>query len=257
MRFDVQDLSFSYKDNEVLKNVSFTMDEGKSISLLGRNGSGKSTLLRLLLGFITPRQGKIEIDGISLDKIPYNERAKKIAYIPQSSEIAFPTTVLDCVVMGRAPSIGIFSKPKEKDYDIARYYINLLGIEHLSRKSISRISGGERQLALIARALTQDARILLLDEPTTALDYSNQLLVLETIEKLSAKGYSILFSTHNPEQALMLNSSVLLLDKGVSEFYENTKPLIDGKRLSMLYGKELYITEVDTGSNRRLVCIQK
>ena len=257
MHFNVDNLAFSYKDKNVLSNVSFSLKEGDFISLIGRNGSGKTTLLRLLLGFLKPESGRIEIDSIPILDIPFNERAKRIAYIPQYSDLVFPMTVLDAVVMGRAPNISTFSKPTKNDYDIALGNMALLGIEKLKDKSMNKISGGEKQLALISRALTQDAKILLLDEPTSALDYSNQIMVLESVKKLSEKGYSILFSTHNPEQALMLSSSVLVLDKGISEFYPDPKELFDGVRLSKLYNMNLFIQELDTGLNRRIVCVPK
>lgn len=257
MHFDVENLSFSYKDNKVLENVTFSLKDGELISLLGRNGSGKTTLLRLLLGFLSPDNGRIAIDGIDIENLSYKEKAKKIAYIPQYSELTFPTTVLECVVMGRNPMISPFSKPKKKDYEIAQHFINQMGIGKLRDRSISKISGGERQLALIARALTQEARILLLDEPTSALDYSNQLMVLESADKLRKEGYSILFSTHNPEQALMISSSVLLLDNGCSEYYTSPSILKDGERLSKLYNRELFLSEVETGKNRRIVCVPK
>ena len=134
--------------------------------------------------------------------------------------------------------------------------MRLLGIEKLEKKSISRISGGEKQLAMIARALTQDAKTLILDEPLSALDYANQIMVLERIERLRSDGYSILFSTHNPEHALMA-SSVLILDNGKSEMYSPPSVLKDGQRLSKLYKRELFIEEIDTGRNRRLACLWK
>ncbi len=257
MQFNISNLSFSYKDKKVLDNVNFQLKEGELIALLGRNGSGKTTLLRLLLGFLKPKQGKLAIDGTNIENIPLQQRAKLIAYIPQFSDIAFPTTILNSVVMGRTPNLALFRNPTNKDIEIAKHFIKLMGIEKLEDRSIAKVSGGEKQLALIARALTQEAKILLMDEPTAALDYSNQLMVLETIEKLKTNGYSILFSTHNPEQALMLSSSILILDNGKSEFYSDKKALLDGERLSKLYNQELYIKEVDTGLNRRVICIPK
>lgn len=257
MQFDVEHISFSYRDKRVLENVSFSLKSGDVISLLGRNGSGKTTLLRLLLGFLKPESGRLSIDSVPIEEISLNERAKRIAYIPQYSDLAFPMTVLDTVVMGRAPNISTFSKPGKSDYEIAMKNLELMGIESLKDKSMGKISGGERQLALIARALTQDAKILLLDEPTSALDYSNQIMVLEKVNELAKKDYSILYSTHNPEQALMLSSSVLILDRGVSEYYRKPDELFDGKRLSRLYGINLYLEKIDTGENRRIICIPK
>ena len=256
MHIDVENISFNYRDKEVLKDVSFRGNTGDMVSLLGRNGSGKTTLLKLLLGFLEPKSGSIMLDGISLGLLTYKDRAKCIAYIPQYSNPVFPSTVLDSVVMGRASSMGIFSKPGKIDYEIAKGYMRLLGIEKLEKKSISRISGGEKQLAMIARALTQDAKTLILDEPLSALDYANQIMVLERIERLRSDGYSILFSTHNPEHALMA-SSVLILDNGKSEMYSPPSVLKDGQRLSKLYKRELFIEEIDTGRNRRLACLWK
>lgn len=250
----VKDIAFSYKDNKVLKDVTFDLKSGDIMALLGKNGSGKTTLMKLILGFLKPASGTIAFDNENLLSISNSDRAKKVAYIPQSSEFIYPFTVLECTVMGRAPSISIFSKPSARDYEIASHNLELLGLEKLKNKPINKISGGERQLVLIARALSQDAAILVLDEPTSALDYSNQLLVLEKIEDLRAKGYSILFSTHNPEQALMISSSILTIEDGISHEYEK-EDLLDGKILSSLYKRDLYITLIDTGKQRRISCL--
>lgn len=252
----IKDLAFSYKDNEVLKDISFELDKGETIALLGRNGSGKTTLLKLILGFLTPKSGNILFDDKDLNEVSLSERAKRIAYIPQAPEFVYPFTVLECTVMGRAPALSPFSRPNSRDYEIAKANLKALGLEKLEHKSINKLSGGERQLVLIARALSQDAAVLILDEPTSALDYSNQLLVLEKIEELKKSGYSILFSTHNPEQALMISSSILAIKDGVSYQYRRDE-LLDGKILSELYSRELCITEIDTGLNRRLSCLPK
>ncbi len=257
MNLSIDNLSFSYKkDREVLKNVTFSIKNGESISILGRNGSGKTTLIRLILGFLKAPYGTITIDGDDISTIGGRARAEKIAYIPQHSEISYPFTVLETAVMGAAPRVGIFSKPSHKDYEKAEENLRILGIDSLRNRQINMISGGERQLAMIARALTQDAELLLLDEPANELDYSNQLLILEKIEELRDSGYSVLFSTHNPEHALMIASSVLILSNGVSSIHR-TDELKDGRLLSELYNRELFITEIDTGKNRRISCLPK
>lgn len=256
MEFKVDSISFSYRDKLVLDNISFSFKDGEVVALLGRNGSGKTTLMRVMLGLLKPSAGNITLDSTSLFELSYKERAKRIAYIPQFSSTSFPTTVLESVVMGRNPSLSTFSRPKPSDYAIAHQYIKKLGIEHLENKSTARISGGERQLVLIARALSQDARILFLDEPTASLDYSNSLLILDTLASLKRDGYSIVITTHSPEQALELGTNVLILDNTHSELYTPSM-LKDGKRLSKLYGRELFITDLDTGSNRRLICTLK
>ncbi len=254
MQLKAEELAFSYKNHEVLKNISFTMNSGETIAVLGKNGSGKTTLLKILLGFLKPSSGRIMIDGRNLREISCRERAERIAYIPQSSEAVYPFTVLETAVMGRAPAIGLFSKPEDEDYEKAGENLRLLGIYNLRDRSISKLSGGEKQLVLIARALTQNAELLLLDEPTSALDYSNQIMVLEKMEELRRKGYSVLFSTHNPEHAMMISSQLMLMDSGTSSIH-TASDLKDGRLLSELYGRKLFISEIDTGKNRRISCL--
>lgn len=254
MQLKAEGIAFSYKNHQVLRNISFTMNSGETIAILGRNGSGKTTLLRILLGFLKPDAGTIMIDGNDIGQISCKERAEKIAYIPQTSEAVYPFTVLETAVMGRAPAIRLFSKPDDKDYERAEENLKLLGIYSLRDRSISKLSGGERQLVLIARALTQNAELLLLDEPTSALDYSNQIMVLEKMEELRKKGYSVLFSTHNPEHAMMISSDLMLMDNGISSIYKASE-LKDGRLLSRLYGRNLFISEIDTGKNRRISCL--
>lgn len=257
MKLEAKNLSFSYGKRKVLSDVSFQLDETMMLSLLGRNGSGKTTLLRLLLGFLTPDAGVITIDGKDIREMKERERASLIAYIPQSVNMVYSYTVMNTVLMGRAPALSIFERPGNKDNERAEKALRMLGIWELRDRSINAISGGERQLVLIARALTQDARILLLDEPTASLDYSNQLLVLETAERLRKEGYAILFSTHNPEQALMNATNVMILSSSTVSFYGKPDELLDGKVLEELYSRKLYIDRIDTGENRRIVCIPR
>lgn len=253
----IDNLSFAYPLKHVLKSVSFTLEEGKSIALLGRNGCGKSTLLKLMLALLSPDSGTITVNGKNLYAMKDRERASHIAYIPQYSADTFPSKVIDSVVMGKAASLSLFEKPSKKDYEEAERILDYLGIDNLKSRSTEKLSGGERQLVLIARALMQKAKILLLDEPTASLDYSNQIMVMETVNKLAKEGYSALFSTHNPEQALMYADTILILDDGVSEFVDNPESLLYSSRLSELYGRELYLSVIDTGSNRRIVCLPK
>ena len=253
----IENLSFSYPLKDVLESVSFSLEQGKSIAILGRNGSGKSTLLKLILGALEPNGGTIEINGIASSQMNIKERARHLAYIPQYSNETFSQNVIDSVVMGKARELSIFEKPSKKDYLEAEEKLSEIGISELKNRPLDRLSGGERQLVLIARALLQDAKILLLDEPTASLDYANQIMVMERIKELSKNGYSSLFSTHNPEHALMYADSILLLDDAKSEFVENPETLLSSDRLSKLYGRELYLSVVDTGKNRRIICLPK
>ena len=257
MRLEARSLSFSYGKRKVLEDISFSVSSGEALAILGRNGSGKTTLLRLILGFLRPEKGSLLIDGEDAALMKKKERAMQIAYIPQSSEIVYSYSVMDTVLMGRAPLLPLFGKPGKKDREKAEEILETLGIVDLSMRAVNAISGGERQLVLIARALIQDARILLLDEPTSALDYSNQLLVMETAAKLKEKGYTIIFSTHNPEQALMNATDVMVLSENHISFHGKPEELLDGKVLEELYSRKLCIREIETGENRRIICVPR
>ena len=257
MKLEAKNLSFSYGKRKVLSDVSFQLDETMMLSLLGRNGSGKTTLLRLLLGFLTPDAGVITIDGKDIREMKERERASLIAYIPQSVNMVYSYTVMNTVLMGRAPALSIFERPGNKDNERAEKALRMLGIWELRDRSINAISGGERQLVLIARALTQDARILLLDEPTASLDYSNQLLVMERAGMLSKDGYTLILSTHDPAQALTYATSVLALSDGGILYSGGPDGLLDGKVLSALYGRELVVREIESEGGRRIVCIPR
>ena len=254
MRLETRALSFSYGGHPLLSEVNLKLDGGRITTLLGKNGAGKTTLIKLIMGFIRPAGGKVMINGEDASSLSSTERARLIAYIPQSTENTYSYTVLDSVLMGRSPHISLFSHPGKKDEEAAENAINMLGIGELKDRMVSTLSGGERQLVLIARALAQDAGILILDEPTSALDYSNQLLVMETLTSLRKQGYAILFSTHSPEQALMVSDSLILLEKGKKAEEKSPEELLDGSALSKLYGKNLIIRELDTGESRRIIC---
>lgn len=255
MKLEIRDISFSYSGKEILSSVSFILNSGDVTALLGRNGSGKTTLMRLILGFIKPDSGAIMLDGRDIREMSSKDRAKVIAYIPQKLSDAYPYSVFDSVMMGRAPSLSVFSSPKEKDREKAEEALALLGISNLKDRNVNTLSGGERQLVLIARAITQEASFMVMDEPTSALDYANALMVMEKTEELRKEGYGILYSTHNPELALQNCSSVILLSETHSEYIENPGMLKDGKKLSALYGRNLSVRSIDTEKGERLVCV--
>ena len=249
----IERLSFSYGNNHVLEDVSFALKEGQAVALLGRNGSGKSTLLKIMLGLLKPSSGSVLLDG--KESLSIKERSKLVAYIPQYSTDVFSQKVIDTVVLGKAGQMQLFARPGKEEYKEAEERLAELGIESLRNRPMNKLSGGERQLVLISRALMQDAKTLLLDEPTASLDYSNQIMVMEKIKTLTGKGYSALFSTHNPELALMYADSIVLLDDGKSEFIEKPESLVSSDRLSKLYRRDLHISIVDTGKNRRISCL--
>ncbi len=233
---EARSLSFSYGSTPVLKDISFTAQCGEVIALLGENGTGKSTLLRLLLGFLKPDGGEVLIGGAPLSSYSRRALAREIAYIPQSHSPTFNYTVLQSVLMGASASLGALEVPGKAEEERAMAILHSLGIEHLAQRGCRKISGGERQLVLLARALLQDAKILLLDEPTASLDYGNAALVMERIAQLGRNGYTVLFSTHEPNHAFRYATRVLTLKDGALKADGAPKEVLSEQLLSSLYG---------------------
>lgn len=214
MILSVQDVSFSYSSKKVLDGISFSADRGSLISLLGPNGVGKSTLFQCMLGIQSRFSGKIELEGKDVCRLRARELARRIAYVPQSHYPAFNYSVMDMVLMGTTSHTGTFSSPGKEQVALAEDALLRVGLSDFAQRDYMRISGGERQLVLIARALSQQSRILILDEPTANLDYGNQLRVLTQMQALAKDGYTILQSTHHPEQSYLFSDRIIAMQSG-------------------------------------------
>ena len=215
MNLSVKDLRFSYqRGREVLKGISFDLEPECFLSVLGPNGVGKSTLFRCLLGVQRDYGGSILVDGDDIRSLSARERARRIAYIPQTHRPTFGYTVLDTVLMGTTRQLSPFTEPKKAQIDLAAASLDRVGIYHLAQRNFAHLSGGEQQLVLVARAIAQQAGLIIMDEPTSSLDYGNQLRVLEQVKGLVSEGYTVLLSTHNPQHALSFADSVLAISDG-------------------------------------------
>ena len=212
--FEVTDIFFSYHEQMVLNGVSLSIKRGEVLSLLGPNGSGKTTILKILLGILRPKTGEVVFDGRPLSSVEPRDLAKRVAYVPQVHREAFGYTVEDVVLMGRLPHRPFFSPFTDEDRRITLGSLEKMRITHLRGKPYTEISGGERQLALIARALTQGADIFVMDEPVNGLDYGNQLRLLQSIKELSAHGITFVLTTHNPDHAFLVADQVALFSQG-------------------------------------------
>ncbi len=229
-------LAIGYRDRLVGDNLSVDMNEGEALALLGPNGGGKTTLLKTLLGLLPPRGGTVTLDGKPLSSFTVRERAQVIAYVPQVHTGTFAFPVETVVLMGRTAHGSLFARPGAKDIAVARQMLARLGIAHLSGRPYTEISGGERQLVLLARALAQEPRFVVLDEPTAALDFGNQGKVLNEIEALARSGLGVLFTTHDPNHALRAAHRAILLREGRIVAEGETRNVLTQENLEALYG---------------------
>ena len=253
MGIEVKNLSFSYGDRPVLQDISFSVGEGELLSILGSNGVGRSTLFRCILGLLSGYTGEVLVDGINARSFSAREAAKHIAYIPQSSHPMFNYSVFDIVLMGRTGGLGSFRSPGKADREKCLRALEKIGISHLAGRCFHRLSGGEQQLVLIARALAQDAPILMLDEPTANLDYGNQLRVLEQVRKLAAEGYTVIQTTHNPEQSYLFSDRILAIQNGRVLTQGTPAEVLTAENMEELYQVEVEVVRLY--EDRARICV--
>jgi iron complex transport system ATP-binding protein len=248
---DVEDLTFAYPGRpRLLKGIWFSVGAREVMCLLGPNGTGKTTLLRCLIRISKPASGTVRVLGRDTATMTAKELARRVAYVPQASTTVFPFTVLDIVVMGRSPHLGFMATPTAHDERIALDALEQVGIGHLARRPFAQVSGGERQLALIARALAQQASVLVMDEPTASLDYGNQVRMLRLIKSLAASGHTILMTSHFPNHAFDCANQTALMKDG--RIVEKGQPdiVISDASLSALYGVDVRVVTASVGDDQ-------
>ena len=242
-----EQVSFSYGRRPTLREVSLGVERGEIVSLLGPNGSGKTTLLKVMLGLLRPSQGKVRLGREDIAHIPAKQFARRIAYVPQSHRMTFAYRVLDVVMMGRLPHKPFLFRYGKQDQELALAALDKLSIAHLSQRPYTDISGGERQLTLIARALAQDAEGFVMDEPAGGLDYGNQIRLLEKLNQLAQEGYTFIKTTHFPNHALWVSDRVLMLKQGRIVADENAETVINEKNLLDLYDSPISVEALPGG----------
>ena len=251
----VDDLAFGFPGRTVGRGVSFRLDAGETLCVLGPNGGGKTTLFRTVLGLLEPHSGEIAIQGKPLRRLGRAEVARQIGYVPQGHSAYFAYSVREFVLMGRTAHLGSFASPGKKDLRVAGEALQSLGIAHLADKPVTEISGGERQLALVARALAQEPRILVLDEPTASLDFGNQVRVLERITALARSGIAILFSSHDPDHAFLCAQRALLLAEGRILEIGAPREVIRPDTLERMYRVSVQVVPLPGGAHTCLPAI--
>jgi len=249
MNLTAHEVAFSYvPDVEILTSVTLPLRTGRVTFILGANGTGKTTLLECLFGLRQPTRGRVCVDGRDLAEIPPKERAKRIGLVPQWHEPVFEFSVRQAVLMGRAPHLGAFSNPGREDQRVVDEAMDAVGIRSLSHRPYTRISGGERQLALIARGLAQGARCLLMDEPAAHLDPHHQHEVLQTVRTLADDGFGFAITSHLPNHALLYADGVAFLVDGRANLQGDPREIVTEASLQHVYGMAFEIIESPSGS---------
>ena len=241
MLLTIENVFGGYGNGDVLKGISCNADYGDVLCLLGPNGCGKTTLFRMMLGTLPVTDGKIAIDGKN---------------IHQDHSPVFAYTVLDVVIMGRASHFSAFETPKEPDREAAFSALEKVNALHLANKKYTSLSGGQRQLVLIARAICQSAKIFIMDEPAANLDYANHQLLMNVISGLARQGYCIIMSTHSPEHPFSVGTKVLLMKTGKVVGFGTPKEVITSETLQSVYDIEMdVITAHDRYGCERTICL--
>jgi len=235
-------LGFSYNGTDVLNGINLSIDPGKMVGILGANGAGKSTLLKILCGVLKPKTGEALFKNKALSKMDRREIAKGIAYIPQDPMFAFPFTVNEVVLLGRAPYIGRFEFEREQDKEVAKRAMETVGIIHLKDRLISEVSAGERQLTSIARGLVQEPELMILDEPATYLDVKHRTEIMNILRELKEeKGISVLAATHDIFSSLFYFDEIMILKDGNVLAQGKADQIINNETLSTAYGIEVIV----------------
>ncbi len=254
----VQGLRYFYHPTRIiLEDITFELNNHDILCLLGPNGTGKTTLLRCILSLHKPKGGVIRLDGRDIQKIHARRRAELMAYVPQATTVAFPYKAEDIVLMGRVSHLALGARPGKKDRKLAEEAMERLSISHLRDYSFNEMSSGEKQMVLVARALAQQARILVMDEPTANLDYCNQVKMLQVIKNLAAQGYAILMTSHYPDHAFLACTQAILMRDGLIMAQGAPEEVVTTENLTRLYATPVCVTEtrLDFKDTLTKVCV--
>ncbi|MDL2275034.1 ABC transporter ATP-binding protein [Desulfosarcina sp. OttesenSCG-928-G10] len=242
----IQDVSFFYGRKQVLDSVSFDITAGRLCGLLGPNGSGKTTLFKCCLGFFKTTAGRILLGDKPLSQYTSKHLAAHVAYVPQEHQPAFPYSVREMVEMGRTPHRGALPVLSKTDHHAVEHALERVGLRALADEPFTHLSGGQRQLVLVARALAQEAALMFLDEPTASLDFSNQLIVWETVRDIAAQGLGVVICCHDPNHILWFCDDVAALKNGHLLATGPAAETLTRKLLETLYDRPIHTAE--TGS---------
>ncbi len=246
MILEVQNGSFGYpKAPVILDNINLSLDEGHILAILGPNGIGKTTLLKCMIGLLPWRTGNTLLYGKDLHTMKPRDVWSTISYIPQSHGFAFSYTGLEMVLLGRSAHLGLFEQPGKAEMEMAQAMMERIGISHLANKDCNQMSGGELQMVLIARALINDPKLIILDEPETGLDFHNQILILNIVERLAhEEGISAIINTHYPTNAMSIADEALMLNRKGKLFYGAAADILTEENISFCFDVDVVVSEL-------------
>ncbi len=245
MRLELSNVSCGYKKNEpILEGVTFDLEDGDICCILGPNGVGKTTLFKTILGMIPALRGQISLDGDDISKWSDRQRAMRIGYVAQAHVPTFPYLSEEIVMMGRLGLVGRFSQPSRHDYLVVERVMADMGIDYLKGKPYTDISGGERQLLMIAKALAQEPDVLILDEPTANLDFGNMARVLAKLKELAQGGLCIIFTSHLPDQAFLCEAKTALIFRNEPLLFGTCERIITAPNLMKAYNAPVQVAEI-------------
>ncbi|MGI6218150.1 MAG: ABC transporter ATP-binding protein [Coriobacteriales bacterium] len=253
---EVRDLHSGYDKKEIVHGISFDVEEGEFVCIIGANGCGKTTTLKSILGLLQPFSGSVRVRGKETTGMKESERAKHFAYIPQLHTPPFPFTVADVVILGRTPYVNGIARVTDRDKAVAYKALEEMSLIDLADVPYTSLSGGQQQLVLIARALTQQPDILIMDEPTASLDFGNQQVVLSRMKQLTQTGVSVLMVTHDPDHALFCSTRTMVMEKGKIIADGSPLDVITTETLQRIYGSNVKVTDIlDDDGNPIRVCV--
>ena len=236
MTFRVENGCFGYRSKEILHNINFEINKGEVVSVLGSNGVGKTTLLKCMMGLLKWKSGSSVFNGTDISKIRSRDLWQSIAYVPQAKGSAFGYSAIDMVTLGRSAHLGTFSQPGKDDIEAAEKAMEDMGIQYLHDKLCNEMSGGELQMVLIARALTIDPELLVLDEPESNLDFKNRLIIIDTIRSLSEnRGISAVVNTHYSEHVLKISDKAIVLNRDGTSIFGNAADVMNEENIKNVF----------------------
>ncbi len=255
MELVLQDLVCGYEKNILFKNLNCTFRTGEAVAVLGANGIGKSSVMKAILRRQTLLGGRVLIDQKNMADFTLRQLAEYVSYVPQTKDCNYNFSVAEVIMMGRAAYLSVFSSPGAKEYDKALEILNILGMEKYAERNYNMLSGGEQQMVLIARAMIQDSKFILMDEPASNLDYLNQKVLLKTIMELKKQDKGIILITHSPEHALLVCEKVFVIESNGKYIYGDTNELLSTEMLCKTYNTTMrIITEISEDGKRNKAC---